>query len=287
MITSQNASGACEGTSDFGGEYILTHCKVSGNHYEFNIEVLSISYVSENSGTIEGNKVTGEFTDNFGHSFVEYTASRTATAALIAGRILDRNDQPAAGVTVTVSGTSEEPKEPVSKSVVANAEGRYSIEVPAGEYTATATGDPFKQYGGSLRVATEPGKTLCPGAAQEATCTIPRIAVGEEDVASFLYTQCGSAERLTNSKEPTGCPIIFVPGSSARGSSVEPTRSSSPWGAFHPRRPPSPKCSCSQTARPTPVGRVPATPKPRRGKGKPACSAASGPSTHTAESWPT
>ena len=214
VITSQQSSGACEGTSDFGGEYILTHCKVSGNHYEFNIEVLSIGYVSENSGTIEGNKVTGEFTDNFGHSYVEYTAYRTGGMATIAGKILDRNGKPATGVKVAVVGTTEE-KVAVSQSASTGATGAYSVEVPGGEYTVTASGDPtepIKQYGGTLAVATESSKPVCPGTAKEATCTLTKIAGGEEATVSFTYTQCGAVERLTNGKEPTGCPIIFVPG---------------------------------------------------------------------------
>jgi hypothetical protein len=75
VITSENmTTGACAGTSDYTG-YTLTSCKVTGNHYAFTVNAGS-SYHSYNTGMIQGNNVTGSFTDTNGTT-ESYTAVRT------------------------------------------------------------------------------------------------------------------------------------------------------------------------------------------------------------------
>lgn len=206
-ITSQAASGACEGTSAISS-FTLTGCQVSGNHYEFTVE--EPGYSSFNHGTLEGNKLTGEFEDTNGTK-QPYTAERAGAGTTVQGQILDQKRTPAEGVTVTLTGTSDE-SETVSKTTTTNVAGAYSFEVPAGTYAVKASGDPTKQAGGELAVAVSAGVPECSGTAKEATCTLNHLAKGEEGKASFTYTQCGASARETNSKEPTGCPVIFIPG---------------------------------------------------------------------------
>ncbi len=206
-VTSQEPSGACTGTTVFVG-YTFTDCHVNGNEYEFYVDVGS--YESRNHGTIEGNKVTGEFNDTNGTN-QPYTAYRVASGATVNGQIFDQKKSPAEGVTVTLTGTSDE-SEAISKTTTTNVAGAYSFEVPAGTYAVEASGDPTKQNGGELAVAVSAGAPECSGTAKEATCTLNHLAKGEEGKASFTYTQCGASARETHGKEPTGCPVIFIPG---------------------------------------------------------------------------
>lgn len=206
-VTSQEPSGACTGTSAFVG-YTFTDCHVNGNEYEFYVDVGS--YESHNHGTIEGNKVTGEFNDTNGTNEA-YTAYRAGAEATVSGQILDQKRVPAEGVTVTLTGTSDE-SEALNKTTTTNAAGAYGFEVPAGTYAVKASGDPPKQSGGELAVAMSAGAPECNGTAKEATCTLNHLATGEVGKASFTYTQCGASARETNGKEPTGCPVIFIPG---------------------------------------------------------------------------
>ena len=206
-ITSQAAGGACEGTSAISS-FTLTGCQVSGNHYEFTVE--EPGYSSYNHGTLEGNRLTGEFEDTNGTK-QPYTAERAGAGTSVLGQIFNQKHEPQEGVTVTVSGTSDE-SETVNKTAMTNIAGAYSIEVPAGTYSVKASGDPTKQNGGELAVAVSSGTPECSGTAKEATCTLNHLAKGEEGKASFTYTQCGASTRETNSKEPTGCPVIFIPG---------------------------------------------------------------------------
>jgi pimeloyl-ACP methyl ester carboxylesterase len=206
-VTSQEPSGACTGTSVFVG-YTFTDCHVSGNEYEFYVDVGS--YESRNHGTIEGNKVTGEFNDTNGTN-QPYVAYRVGAGTSVVGQIFNQKHEPEEGVAVTLSGTSDE-SESVNKTTMTNVAGAYSIEVPAGTYSVTASGDPTKQAGGELAVALSAGNPECTGTAKEATCTLNHLAKGEEGKASFTYTQCAASVRETKGKEPTGCPVIFIPG---------------------------------------------------------------------------
>jgi len=206
-ILSQEPSGSCTGTSSFG--YEMTNCHVSGTAYEFLL--VSGGYKSQNHGTIVGNKATGEFTDNFGHEHVPYTAVRAGAEATVNGQVLNQKSEPAEGVKLSLTGMSDE-SNAVTKTTTTNAAGGYSFEVPDGTYEVKASGDPLKENGGELAVAAGKTGPSCSGTAKEATCTLKHLATGEEGSASFTYTQCGATARETNSKEPTGCPIIFIPG---------------------------------------------------------------------------
>jgi pimeloyl-ACP methyl ester carboxylesterase len=208
-ITSQSG-GSCEGTSALGAGWTFSECHVSGNNYEFTVAEPSIDYSSHNHGTIEGNKLTGEFNDTFGNN-VPYTAIREGAATTVAGKVLDRRGKPAEGVKIDLSGTSDG-SETVAKSTTTSAQGLYSFEVPAGTYSVTASGEPQHQRGGSLAVTEGKGGVLCSGKAKEATCNLEHLATGEEGHASFTYTACSSPDRMVKGEEVTGCPIIFIPG---------------------------------------------------------------------------
>ena len=205
-ISSQEPGGSCAGTSSFG--YEMKNCGVSGNAYKFLL--VSGGYESHNHGTIEGNKVTGEFNDTAEHN-VPYVAYRQGSESMVAGQILNQNKAPEEGVKVTLTGTSES-SEAVNKTTTTNIAGGYSFEVAPGTYAVAATGDPPKQYGGELAVAVKSGTPECSGTAKEATCNLKHLAIGEQGSASFTYTECGSPERTVEGHEPTNCPIVFVPG---------------------------------------------------------------------------
>ncbi len=71
-ILTQDAGGACTGTSVFG--YAMSGCQVTGNVYVFTLT--TGSYTSNNSGTIAGNSLTGSFSDSNG-TMEDYTATRS------------------------------------------------------------------------------------------------------------------------------------------------------------------------------------------------------------------
>jgi pimeloyl-ACP methyl ester carboxylesterase len=213
-ITSQTAGGSCTGTTVFESSgYTFSNCQVNGNEYKFDVD--DGEYESHNHGTIEGNKLTGEFNDTFGHD-VPYTAVREGGGTTVSGQVIDLQAKAAMGITITVKGTSDTEK-PVSQNVQTDASGKYSVEVEPGNYTVTASGDETepngdKQNGGTLAVMTASGVPDCNGTVTDASCAMKHLAVGETGTTNFMYTLCGSSERMPNSKEPTSCPIIFIPG---------------------------------------------------------------------------
>jgi pimeloyl-ACP methyl ester carboxylesterase len=203
-ITSQSG-GSCTGTSaDAGFEF--TGCHVSGNNYEFTVS--EGGYSSYNHGTITGNTLEGVFEDPGVHP---YTAVREGAGNGVGGKILDRQGKPAVGVKLALTGTSDE-SAAVSLSTTTDAEGHYKFEVPPGNYAVTASGEPKDQIGGTLAVAEEKGTPFCTGKPSGASCNLDHIANGEEGLANFTYTDCSSEAKTVEGKEPTGCPIIFIPG---------------------------------------------------------------------------
>lgn len=210
-VTSQAPDGSCTGYSSLSG-FSFSNCQVNGNQYKFDVDEEGTSYESHNSGTIEGNSLKGEFNDTNG-THVEYTAVREGGSTSVSGQVLDTQSKGEKGVTISVAGTSDESK-PVSLSAQTDALGKYSIEVPPGTYTVTASGDPTEQSGGTLEVTkvSLSAASTCTGTAKDATCALTHLASGEEGQASFTYTMCAAGARTTEGKEPTGCPIIFVPG---------------------------------------------------------------------------
>jgi pimeloyl-ACP methyl ester carboxylesterase len=132
----------------------------------------------------------------------------------VKGVVMDDRDLPAQGVELKLSGTSDEGNA-VSQSAVADASGNYSVEVPPGNYSITASGDITHQNGGKLSVRNAPvsgGTPECAGTAKEATCALTHLKEGEVGKVNFTYTYCAASERMPNGKPPTGCPIIFIPG---------------------------------------------------------------------------
>ena len=200
VVTGSNGSESISGT-------------ISGNTFQYTST--TGGYVAEATLTVsaDGLSWTGTAHDN-NETSGTYTATREPTKATIAGQVLDERDLPAPEVTVKVSGTSDE-KTAVSETAVSSASGNYSIEVPPGEYTVSASGEAKDQNGGKLSIRkspTAPNAPECDGSAKEATCTLKHLAVGEKAKANFTFTYCASSDRLPNGKPPTGCPIIFIPG---------------------------------------------------------------------------
>lgn len=198
VVTGSNGSETISGS--LSGNTLTLRSETGG--YESNA-VLTVS--------ADGLSFEGPANDNNGTSGTS-TGHREATTATISGQVNDSRGQPVAGIALKLTGTSDEGNA-VSKSETSNKSGSYSIEVPAGTYTITASGEAAEENGGVLGVAKNPSKGLeCPGMVKEATCTIGHVAVGESLHASYYYTYCGSSERLPNGKPPTECPIIFIPG---------------------------------------------------------------------------
>jgi pimeloyl-ACP methyl ester carboxylesterase len=210
-VTSQAPDGSCTGYSSLSG-FSFSHCQVNGNEYKFDVDEEGTSYESHNSGTISGNSLKGEFNDTNG-THEDYTAVREGGSTSVSGQVLDNLTKGAKGVKIAITGTSDEAK-PVSLSAQTDALGKYSIEVPPGTYTVTASGDPTEQSGGTLEVmkVSLSGGSTCSGTAKGASCALTHLASGEEGQASFTYTMCAATARTAEGKEPTGCPIIFIPG---------------------------------------------------------------------------
>jgi pimeloyl-ACP methyl ester carboxylesterase len=209
VLTQAEGSNAVTGSN--GSESISG--TLSGNTFQYTST--TGGYVAEGTLTIsaDGLSWTGAVTDN-NETSGTYTATREPTKAIVSGQVLDERDLPATEVTVKVSGTSDE-KTAVSETAVSSATGNYSIEVPPGEYTVTASGEAKDQNGGKLSLRkspTAPNAPECDGSAKDATCTLNHLAIGEKAKANFTFTYCGSPDRLPNGKPPTGCPIIFIPG---------------------------------------------------------------------------
>jgi pimeloyl-ACP methyl ester carboxylesterase len=186
---------------------------LSGNTFVY--QSTTGGYVAQATLTIsaDGLSWSGPASDNNGTSGT-YTATRQATKATVSGTVLDERDLPAPDVTVKVSGTSDE-STAVSETAVSSASGSYSIELPPGEYTVSASGEAKDQNGGKLSVRkspSAPNAPECDGSASEATCKLNHLAVGEKAKANFTFTYCAASDRLPNGKPPTGCPIIFIPG---------------------------------------------------------------------------
>ena len=138
----------------------------------------------------------------------------THPGAVIAGSVRDDRGLPAAGVTLTLTGKSDEEVE-ITTTVKSGGTGDYEFEVPAGNYAVTASGDISEQNGGALAVSDAPGgahEPECPGTATNAKCTLSHLASGATAHPNFTYTYCASSEAHPNGKPPTGCPIIFIPG---------------------------------------------------------------------------
>ncbi len=211
VLTQAEGSSAVTGSN--GSESISG--TLSGNSFSY--ESTTGGYVAGGTLTIsaDGLSWSGPVTDNNGTSGT-YTATRQATKATVSGQVRDERDLPAPEVAVKVAGTSEEGTA-VSETTTTSASGNYSIEVPPGDYTVTASGEAKDQNGGKLSVRKSPSTPNAPEcdgtpSASEPTCTLNHLAVGATGRTNFTFTYCASSERLPHGKPPTGCPIIFIPG---------------------------------------------------------------------------
>ncbi len=170
-ITSQSG-GSCTGVSDLQSSgYGLIDCQVSGDSYSFTITYGS-DYESYNTGTIDGDTLTGEFHDTNG-THETYTATRPGST--ISGTLTNRNcstgsctPTPAANVTVNVKSTDGGG---VSTSATTDSHGNWSVQVPAGAYSVTPAGNGWDP--------------------QSLPETVPPDATG------LVFTRCGAAAGST------------------------------------------------------------------------------------------
>jgi pimeloyl-ACP methyl ester carboxylesterase len=169
----------------------------------------------------DGKTWTGPLSDSHETHGTDTGVRVSGGMAPISGVVRDQIDKTEPGVKLTLTGTSDEAGA-VSETTTTNSVGEYSFEVPAGDYSVTASGEPTDENGGKLSVTNPSDTTLtagatpaapqCDGMAKDATCKVNHIAFGETRKANFTYTACSVDSRLPNGKAPTGCPIIFIPG---------------------------------------------------------------------------
>jgi hypothetical protein len=193
---------------------------LSGN--TFTLTGTTGGYESNATLTIstDGLSWTGHATDDNGTSGTD-TATREPTMVTLQGSVSYANDIPAPGVTLKISGTSEEGAA-VSKSVESNTSGSYSVEVAPGEYTVMATGDAKEQNGGTLSIRKSPSAPNgpeCEGKEKGEACAFPKLKAGEKGRANFTYTTCTGKERTANGK-----PLPAATGSARRGRGNTPSR---------------------------------------------------------------
>ncbi len=130
-----------------------------------------------------------------------------AGPATVSGKVVTRTDEGLSGVKVRVSGTDDNGGT-VAQTVVSDAAGNYSARVAPGKYAVEATGDPPQQLGGAWAAVQCSGSVPGPGT----SCSLGHVTGSAPASANFTYTPCGAANDLPADKQPTGCPIIFVPG---------------------------------------------------------------------------
>lgn len=192
------------------GNELVTHKDDPGNYSFDQTQIFSA----------DGNSWTGTLADSNSTSGTDTGVRVSGGTAKVSGFVHDTLAKPAPGVTLKLTGTSDE-EVAVSESTTSNASGEYSFEVPPGTYTVAASGEMKEQYGGKLSVTTPftigsagliPGAPECDGTPKEATCALKPVDSGETRSANFSYAYCAAASRLSNGKAPTGCPIIFIPG---------------------------------------------------------------------------
>ncbi len=164
----------------------------------------------------DGKSWEGPLSDSHGTSGTDTgTKISGPEEGTVLGAVEDENDLPLAGVTVKLEGVSDTEEKKVSLTATSAANGNYSFEVEPGTYTVTASGEPTGHNGGTLAVRkspSEPHAPECNGSVKEASCAMKHIAGSETSHVNFTYFECSATERKVNGKEPTGCPIIFIPG---------------------------------------------------------------------------
>ncbi|HXD55921.1 MAG TPA: alpha/beta fold hydrolase [Solirubrobacteraceae bacterium] len=189
---------------------------VSGNVLTIDGEEGSYTYHEVLTFAPDGKSWSGSLTDSHETSGTDTGVKVSGPEeASVSGAVEDQNDKAAPGVTVKLTGTSDTEEKAVSLNATTNSAGNYSFEVEPGNYSVTVSGEPTDQHGGVLSVRKSPvgaHEPECPGTAKEATCTLKHLEGGESAHPNFTYTQCAAPARTTEGKEPTGCPIIFVPG---------------------------------------------------------------------------
>jgi hypothetical protein len=145
-ILTQAPDGACTGSSADSG-FTLDACQVTGDNYVFTIQETSSSYYSNNSGTLNGDTLSGDFTDSNGTTEA-YTATRapilvSATTQAV-DTYLDGSDE--AAFTIRLSQASNDA-----------VEVHYSTKDGSGPDAAKAAQGDYERAQGALTFA--PGET--------------------------------------------------------------------------------------------------------------------------------
>jgi hypothetical protein len=123
-VTGQSSSGAC--TLEPGAEFSAKDCEVSGDGYSLTVVDADSSYESYNTGTIDGNTLTGSFTDTNGTTEA-YTGTRVVTSTATAVACSQLTDGTANyGCTAVVSSDDSGGSAP---------SGTVDWSVPAGAFS--------------------------------------------------------------------------------------------------------------------------------------------------------
>jgi pimeloyl-ACP methyl ester carboxylesterase len=195
-----NGEGGLVGT--LNGNELVVH-GVEGS-YEFNETQIFAA---------DGKSWTGPLSDSHGTSGTDTGVKVSGPEeAFVLGEVKDEHDKAVEGVKVVLTGKNDEGKE-VTEEQATSYTGNYGFEVEPGTYTVKVSGEPKNRYGGTLEVQKTPsGAKVCEGTPGDAACALKPVGNGEQVKANFTYTDCSATARLTGGREPTGCPIIFVPG---------------------------------------------------------------------------
>jgi hypothetical protein len=153
------------------------------------------------------------------HTFLVVGAGQSTVAGDVKSRVGDALP----GVKVQLTG-HDDAGTAVAQTITTDAAGHYSARVAPGTYNLQATGDPKDEAGGAWAAGQCSAGTV---ADPFTTCAIAHLAGGTQATADFLYTPCGAANDLPPGTQPTGCPIIFIPG--ILGSVIQCSQKGSLW----------------------------------------------------------
>jgi hypothetical protein len=125
----------------------------------------------------------------------------------VSGAVADRMGKALGQIKVQLTGRDDNGTA-VAQTIATDAAGRYSARVAPGSYSVQATGYPAAQRGGAWAAVQCAGTAPGGGAA----CALRHLDGGATVTSNFTYSSCGAANDLPPGVQPTGCPIIFVPG---------------------------------------------------------------------------
>jgi hypothetical protein len=199
-----NDAGAIVGTSSHGGAMIWTDPHATPTLLDAQLPAGSPWHLTEAYQVNDGGWMLGWGTLNG----VQHTwLIRGRAQGTLAGTVADRQGKALGQIKVKVTGHDDDGTA-VAQTLTTDNAGRYSGRVAPGTYTVQATGDPAQQVGGAWAAVQCAG--TAPGSG--AGCALRHVDGNATLGSNFTYNSCGAANDLPPGVQPTGCPIIFVPG---------------------------------------------------------------------------